>query len=487
MIKHRLLTDVAVFVVGVLALPLAASAAQDVRWGAETASSVRSDVSAPLRDMPSAPRDRTPKLHPNRRVPLPAQPEQADGALQTTVGPTVSSSGGQRYPGVGAGDYGFNPNAAPPDPNLSVGSTQVVQIVNESFAVFDKNTGAIAAGFPKANNTLWSGFGGGCEANNDGDAIVQYDKAANRWVITQFSVTTTPYLQCVAVSTTSDATGSYYRYSFSYGATQFNDYAKLSVWPDAYYITFNIFNGGSTFAGAKACAYDRASMLKGVPATQQCFQLSTSYGGLLPSDFDGTIAPPSGSPAYLVNFGTNSLNLWRFHVDWTMPANSTFTGPTNVPVAAFTPACGGGTCIPQPGTSQKLDSLADRLMYRLAYRHFGDGHEAMVVNHSVKVSGTKRSEVDGIRWYEIRSPGQAPTIYQQGTFSPDSTNRWMGSIAMDKVGNIAIGYSASSSSVYPSLRFTGRVPSDARGTMESESIILPGAGSQLSNLARWGD
>ena len=486
-IKHRLFTDIVVYVIGVLALPLAASAAQGAGSGPETTPAVRTDVSRPLRDIPSAPRDNTPKLHPNRRVPLPAQPEQADGALQTAAGPTISTTGGLRFPGVGAGDYGFNPNSAPPDPNLSVGLTQVVQIVNESFAVFNKTTGVIATGFPKSNKTLWSGFGGGCEANNDGDAIAQYDKAADRWVITQFSVTTTPYLQCVAVSTTSDATGSYYRYAFSYGTTQFNDYAKLSVWPDAYYITFNIFNNGSTFAGAKVCAYDRASMLKGVLAMQQCFQLSTAYGGLLPSDLDGTIAPPTGSRAYFVNFGTNSLNLWRFHVDWATPANSTFTGPTNIPVAAFTAACGGGACIPQPGTSQKLDSLADRLMYRLAYRHFSDGHEAMVVNHSVKVSGTKRSEVDGLRWYEIRSPGTTPTIFQQGTFSPDSTNRWMGSIAMDKLGNIAIGYSASSSSVYPSLRFTGRVPSDPLGTLQTENVILPGTGAQQATLSRWGD
>ena len=391
---------------------------------------------------------------------------------------------------MGNGDYGFAPNAAPPDTNGAVGATQYVQWVNESFAVFNKSTGAIAAGFPKAGNTLWSGFGGGCEANNDGDPIVQYDKAANRWVLTQFSVTNPSayhYLQCVAVSTTSDATGSYYRYAFDYGTTQFNDYPKLGVWPDGYYTTFNIFNNGQTFAGSKLCTYDRTAMLAGQPATQQCFQLSSAYGGVLPSDLDGTIAPPAGSPNFMLNFGTNSLNLWKFHVDWTSSANSTLTGPINIPVAAFTSACGGGTCIPQPATSNKLDSLADRLMYRLAYRHFADGHESLVVNHSVRVSGTKRSEVDGIRWYELRNPNGAPTVYQQGTFSPDSTSRWMGSIAMDKLGNIAVGYSASSSSVYPSIRFTGRVPSDPLGTMESESSILVGSGSQTGNLHRWGD
>lgn len=471
-----------------LTLPGSAALAQSAVHGPEVAPAIHSDKSPALRDMPGAPRDHVPKLHPNRRIPLPSQPEQADGALQLAPGPTVASTAGLSYPGVGAGDYGFAPNAAPPDTNLAVGATQVVQIVNESFAVFNKSTGAIVTGFPKANNSLWSGFGGGCQTNNDGDPVVQYDKAANRWIITQFSVSTTPYLQCVAVSTTSDATGTYNRYAFSYGTTQFNDYPKMSVWPDAYYFTFNIFNNGNTFAGAKVCAYDRTRMLAGAAATQQCFQLSNSYGGLLPSDLDGATAPPAGSPAYLVNFGTNSLNLWKFHVDFANPANTTLTGPTNIPVAAFTAACGGGTCIPQPGTSQKLDSLADRLMYRYAYRRVGaDQHEALVVNHSVKVSGTKRSQVAGVRWYEIRTPGATPTIYQQGTFAPDSVNRWMGSIGMDKVGNIAVGYSASSGSVYPSLRYTGRLPTDPLGTMESENIILAGTGSQTANLSRWGD
>ena len=154
---------------------------------------------------------------------------------------------------------------------------------------------------------------------------------------------------------------------------------------------------------------------------------------------------------------------------------------TSESVAPFTPACGGGTCIPQLGTSQQLDSLADRLMYRLAYRNFGD-HEALLVNHSV-TAGTSV----GIRWYEIRSPGGTPTVYQQGTYAPDATFRWMGSIAMDKVGNIALGYSASSSTLSPSIRYTGRAPTDALGTMQAETIIQAGGGSQLSNLSRWGD
>ncbi len=388
---------------------------------------------------------------------------------------------------MGDGDYGFVPNAAPPDTNASVGATQVVQWVNESYAVFNKSTGAIAPGFPKAGNTVWVGFGGGCETNNDGDPIVQYDKANNRWILTQFSVTTTPYLQCVAVSTTSDATGTYNRYSFNYG-NQFPDYPKVGVWPDAYYISFNIFTNGTTFAGSKACAYDGAAMRSGAAATQVCFQLSTSFGGLLPSDLDGSTAPPAGSPNFLLNFGTNSLNLWKFHVDFATPANSTFTGPTNIPVAAFTVPCrGGGACIPQPGTTQNLDSLGDRLMYRLAYRNRG-GVESLVVNHSVAVGTNKKNRITSVRWYELRSPNGTPTVFQQGTLSTvDGIHRWMGSIAMDKVGDMALGYSASSSSILPSIRYTGRVPTDPLDQMQTENIIQNGGGSQTGGLNRWGD
>lgn len=487
--RYPLIVRCIPFVLAACAIPGADAAAQDINHASEVGYAHQMDVSPPLRDMPSASRRNDHSVREIGRIPLADRPDQNDPVVQTVPGAQVSSVSPSNFAGVGAGDYGFTPNAAPPDTNLAVGATQVVQWVNESFAVFDKSTGAIAAGFPKAGNTVWAGFGGGCETNNDGDPIVQYDKAANRWVLTQFSVRTLPYLQCVAVSTTSDATGSYNRYAFSYGNTQFPDYPKLGVWPDAYYISFNIFNNGSTFAGAKVCAYDRTKMLAGAAATQQCFQLSTSFGGLLPSDLDGSIAPPIGSPNYFMNFGSNSLNLWKFHADFATPANATLTGPTNIPVAAFSAACGGGACIPQPGTRQTLDSLGDRLMYRLAYRRFAaDGHESLVVNHSVKASGNKHSQVVGVRWYEIRNPGGAPSVFQQGTYSPDATSRWMGSIAMDKAGNMAMGYSASSASVFPSIRYTGRLSGDAAGTMtQAETTLQLGGGSQLPNLGRWGD
>ena len=446
---------------------------------------VQQDISPPLRDIPDVGRKKTGPDNPLRLIPRKFL-NQHDPVVQTSTATYVATTSGLNFAGVGNGDYLFVPNAAPPDTTGAVGATQYVQWVNESFAVFDKATGAIAPGFPKAGNTLWSGFGGGCQTNNDGDPIVAYDKAANRWVLTQFSVTgggSSGYLQCVAVSTTSDATGSYNRYAFSYGTVQFPDYPKLGVWPDGYYISYNIFNNGSTFAGAKVCAFDRAKMLTGASATQVCFQLSNIFGGLLPSDLDGATAPPAGSPNTFVAFGNDavSLDTWKFHADFTTPANSSFVH-TNIPAPAFSPACsGGGTCIPQAGTSQQLDSLADRLMHRLAYRNFGD-HESLVVNHSV----TAGSSV-GIRWYELRGISATPAVYQSGTYAPDSTYRWMGSIAMDKVGNIAVGYSASSSSINPGIRYTGRAPTDSLGTLQAETTILTGGGSQIGGLSRWGD
>jgi len=444
---------------------------------------VHHDVSLPLSEMikhaPPASLARR-RVEPMRRIPLPPGLEaaQQDPVIQVGTVPPPTPPVTLGFEGLGNGQYGFSVTGAPPDTEGTVGATQYVQWVNTSFAVFNKSTGTLIAG-PTAGNTLWSGFGGGCQTNNDGDPIVLYDKLAQRWVFSQFSVSTTPYLQCIAVSTTSDATGTYNRYSFQY--SNFDDYPKMSVWPDAYYETFNMFAGGTTFVGADACAYNRSAMLAGTAATQVCFQQGTSVGGLLPSDLDGSTAPPAGSPNYMLYFGTNNLNLFKFHVDFTTPSNSTFTGPTVINVAAFSPLCGGGTCVPQPSTTQQLDSLADRLMYRLAYRNFGS-HESLVVNHSV-VAGSG----GGIRWYEIQNPSGTPVVAQQSTFAPDSNYRWMGSVAMDQAGDLAVGYSVSSSSLSPSVRFAGRVPTDPASTLESEVNIVSGSGSQTGGLSRWGD
>ena len=442
---------------------------------------VHHDVSPPLLEMirnvrPGNHEER--EAEPRRSIPLPPGfTPLFDDPVRLQNPLAFSPQLALNFEGLGDGQYNFWVEYVPPDTNGAVGLTQYVQWVNTYFAVFDKRTGALVAG-PAPGNSLWTGFGGGCDNNNDGDPIVLFDKLANRWVMGQFSVSTNPYLQCIAVSLSADATGSWYRYSFQY--TYFDDYPKMGVWPDAYYETFNMFDDDD-FVGSDACAYDRVAMLNGQPATQICFQQGPTVGGLLPADVDGTTAPPSGSPNYMMTYGANALELYKFHVDFNTPSNSTFTGPTAIPVAAFTPLCNGGRdCVPQLGAEQQLDSLADRLMYRLAYRNFGH-HESLVVNHSVAVNGSS-----GIRWYEIQAPGGTPVVAQQGTYAPDSNYRWMGSVAMDHIGDLAVGYSVSSAGMYPSIAFAGRMPSDPAGTLEAETTIFSGSGSQ-TNINRWGD
>lgn len=447
-----------------------------------------------LRDAPPKPGPAVSKeAKDKRRVPYEDPPEAIeDAAAQnapiTNPAPAAATTPGLGRDGVGVGFSGpagaFTVRSAPPDTTGAVGTTQFVQWVNTSFAIFDKATGNVLYG-PAAGNTLFSGFGGTCETQNDGDPVVLFDKQANRWVLMQFAVPSGgPYYQCVAVSKTADATGAWDRYAYQYSG--FNDYPKAGVWPDGYYVTYNIFNGNS-FGGSKVCAFDRAQMLAGAAATQQCVQLSTSYGGLLPSDLDGSILPAAGTPNFVMNLGTNKLNLWKFSVNWATPSATALTGPTALAVTSFTAACGGGTCVPQAGTARTLDSLADRLMYRLAYRKFADGHDALVVNHAVTLGATKRSTYAGVRWYEVRNPGGTPTVYQQSTYAPDTTYRWMGSVGMDKQGNIALGYSASSSAIKPALRYATRLAGDALNTLSNETVIVQGTGSQTGTLSRWGD
>lgn len=483
--RHRRFLAVLAGAVLVLAAQSAAPASQRPSQppGPVVSPAAAHATSRPVKDLPRvASSDEAKRSRPLRLLPGSASAPTTQGVQSSVATAAVGTATG--FAGVGNGDYGFTPNSAPPDTSGAVGATQFVQWVNESFAVFDKATHALTAG-PVAGNSLFGPLGGGCAANNDGDPIAQYDKQAGRWVLTQFSVSnpaTYGYLQCVAVSRTSDATGAYNLYAFRYGSSEFNDYPKLGVRSDAYYATYNIFTNGSTFAGSKLCAFDRAAMLANQAASQQCFQLGAAYGGVLPADFDGTIASPTGAPEYFANFGSNSLNYWRMHVDFASPANTTLSAPTVLPLDAFATACNGGTCIPEP--KGRLDSLGDRLMYRLAYRNFGD-HQALVVNHSVKTPNA----ASGVRWYELRvNPDGTLGVAQQGTYSPDGVSRWMGSAAMDKFGNLAVGYSASSSSVFPSIRYASRAPADPVGTLGAETVLKAGGGSERgSGLTRWGD
>ncbi|HEU4710308.1 MAG TPA: hypothetical protein VFS76_02025 [Pyrinomonadaceae bacterium] len=407
------------------------------------------------------------------------------GAISTLVDPKASIVGTPIDPLL---------RVAPPDTTGDVGPNHYVQWVNLRYSIYTLSRDAsnqitafnLVPGFPKQGNVVWQGFGGRCQSDNDGDPIVQYDQLADRWILTQFAVSAQPFTQCVAVSTSPDPTGTYFRYAFSY-TRDFNDFPKMGVWPDAYYITYNMFRNGSRFVGNSVCALERAQMLVGGPARQACVSTGNSHHSLVPADLEGTTLP-AGTPNLLLSITTTTLNFWRFTVNWGAGTGS-LTGPIAVPgVAAFSRACGGGACIPQPGTSQRLDSLGDRLNYRLSYRRFAT-HEALVINHAV-TSGTGT----GIRWYELRNAaGQtfasaAPVVFQQGTFAPTNDFRWMGSAAMDKTGGIAVGYNISNAStIVPSIRYAFRGPADPVGTMGNETSALVGLGIQTASLARWGD
>jgi hypothetical protein len=403
-------------------------------------------------------------------------PAQPDGALQTTLGPLINATPGTHFDGMSVYEGGYIPS----DNNIAVGPNHVVETVNAAVSVYTKGGTRLMG--PTALRSMWTGLGGNCAANNGGDPIVQYDKAADRWMITQLGSLSNPYSECIAVSQTNDPTGAYNLYSYAFGSN-LNDYPKFGVWPtatnSAYLATYNLFANGASFAGPEICAYDRQAMLAGAAATALCY---TGIGGasFLPADLDGATPPVDGTPGYFLALnGSTSLRMYKLAPNFAA-ATATLTAMPNLTVTSYSQS----GSVPQPGTTMQLDSLSDRAMYRLAFRMFGD-HETMVMAHSV-VAGTS----SGVRWYEIRSSAVStnPTfsVFQQGTFAPDSNYRWMGSAAMDQSGDIAIGYSAGSSTLFPSVRYTGRTPGDAAGTMESEASIKEGAGSQ-TGYSRWGD
>jgi len=467
----------------VLAGPLAHA---QMHPGMRVGHSARNDISPALRTIPPVPYGRStrgeaaenPGLAKGRTF-VPRRDTVVQGTMPRPNMPSpILNFDGIPFPGV-------NCNCAPPDTNGDVGLTQYVQIVNEGFEVFDKNTGNSVFG-PVGIATLWAGLGGVCETNGHGDPVVVYDALANRWVISQFAGTSVPTDECVAVSTGSDATGSYARYDFFLG-NNFFDYPKLGVWPDAYYLSMNVFNSsGTAFLGPQAFALDRSQMLAGNPATFIAGPMgSPSDDGYMPADLDGPIPPPAGAPNPFLAVGTNpTWPLYRFHVDFANPGNSTFTLGGTLTPAPFTVLCPGTrACVPQAGTADTLDALADRGMFRSAYRVI-NGHESLVGNMAVNSNG-----VAGIRWFEVdNATSGSPSFTQQSTYQPDNTWRWMGSIAEDGSGDMALGYSASSATINPQIRYAGRLVSDPPNTLgQAEVHLFDGTGSQTDTVNRWGD
>lgn len=473
---------------------------------------VKMDVSPPLRSIPPA------KLVPGKSgllgeeegesadasvpdafaadllAPSQAPPDQPRQAAPSLLGPSTLTS----WEGVRNSDNTFFVSPKVSDAEGDVGPSDYVQWVNLMFKIWSKN-GALRYG-PAAGNTLWSGFGGPCQEYNWGDPQVTFDRIANRWVFMQFAFPTNftepvaPFYLCFAVSKTADPTGSYNRYAFR--VNDFPDYPKLGVWPDGYYVTTNNFSGGAR-VGTGVFAFDRTKMLAGDPGASFIeYEQDPYYSYILPANFTGSTLPPSGAPEYLADIESphcgiscsgpmhgSRVRLWRFHADFAVPSNSSFSGPTNLSTF-YSSMCTGRNCIPQPGTSQKVDAASDHLMQRLQYRSFGS-YESLVATHTVD-PGTG---VAGIRWYEIQAtpPGGAPSLAEQSTYAPeDGVNRWMASAAMDGVGNIALGYSMSNGTgVYPSVGFTGSAAGS--GTMGlGETTMVAGGGSQTGSN-RWGD
>jgi len=365
---------------------------------------------------------------------------------------------------------------APPDTDGDVGPNHYMQIVNCSFEIFDKDGNSVYG--PADNITLWDGFDGPWSTTNDGDPVVLYDEYAGRWIASQFSYSSGFWYELVAVSATDDPTGAWYRYAFEFD--HFPDYPKFGIWPDGYYLTVNQFE---PWAGAGISALDRDAMINGeTEATMVFFDVGYNYGSLLPADLDGDNLPPEDQPMVFVNLGSSYLRLWEVEIDWDDVDNSTLSYAGAIPTASFST---NGISINQPGTAQELDAVSDRLMFRLQYRNFGD-YQAMVTNHTVNAGGGRA----GVRWYELRNYSDNWEMYQQGTYAPeDGNSRWLGSVAMNASGDIAVGYSVSSSSTYPSIRIAGQTNGAPMGlgVLDIDEITIKEGSASQSGTHRWGD
>jgi subtilisin-like proprotein convertase family protein len=401
----------------------------------------------------------------------------------------------------------------PPDTNGEIGPTQYVQTVNTAWRVFSRSGTALTP--VMSLGSLFSALPGPCANVNDGDPIVMYDQLADRWLISQFCWSVAvPNHQIIAISKTGDATGAYYLYDFVMPNIKFDDYPHFGVWPDAYYMTDNQFDqAGTAYQGVGVFAFDRSKMLGGDPTASFVYfdkaegcsgnGANCQFGGMLPTDMDGFVSPPAGAPNPIIQFDANefnaatpdSLRIFDFHVDFATPANSTLTERTGSPllVAAFDPRevpINSRNVVPQPGGSA-VDVISDRLMWRIAYRNFGT-HESLALNHSVNAAVNPAFRA-GVRYYELRktTPGGAWAVQEQATMAGpagDLEHRWMGSTALNLAGSQAVGYSVSSSTVSPSVRYAGRLAGDPPGSLaQGEAVMVAGSGFQTSTSGRWGD
>ena len=442
-------------------------------------------------------------------VDRPSGGPSGDGALAPTapggaaVVPAAFANANPNFDGIGY------TQAVPPDPVGDVGTNHYIEMVNSRFQIFDKQGTSLAG--PFNINSLWvnAGVGNLCRNNNNGDPYVVYDHLADRWLMSQFAVpngfATPPTAECIAISQTSDpVNGGWYLYEFVFNFG--HDYPKIGLWPDGYYMSSQQgYSGGSL----NAVVFDRANMLNGNPATFQAFTSGSPALIWLPGDLDGP-APPPGTPNIYARHvdgdlwgGADRVDLMAFTVDWGDPTNSSFTALPSLATAAFDSDLCNGTnlfnnCVPQPTGGVLLESLTNWAMGPLQYRDFGD-YATLVFNHTVDVDGADHA---GVRWYELRNEGAGWFIRQQATHSPDAGNpgfaddphRFMGSTAMDKAGNMALGYSISDgNTIFPGVAYAGRLATDPLGLMpqgappNGEFVLVNGQDSQILNGTRWGD
>ncbi len=434
--------------------------------------------------------------------------------------PQVMPTPSLTFPGINSTQSACG--CTPPDTNGDVGPNHYVQSVNTKFAVYDK-AGATLLAPALQSSALFAGLPAGskCRTTDSGDPVVMYDSMADRWLVSQFEVSGTPGHQCIAISKTPDPTGAYYAYEFVNPDSNFHDYPHYGVWPDGYYMTDNLFNAaGTAFVGAGVFAFDRVKMLAGDPTAGFVYKLepfdgTNNIGGQLPTHAIGLIPPPAGLPNRIMQFladeygdAIDGIRTWEFVPNYATPASSTFTQKTDVALAAFD-ARGytDGTIRnynEQSGTTNGLDAINDRLMFRLSYRNLGSyatPTNSWTGNFTVNVSGVAPTTVpstyqSAIRWFELRSSDNTSTmtVRDQGTQNAapgngsTGVNNWMGSIAQDSQGNIALGFTQSSSTTFPSIVVAGRTNAAPSGTLnEGEATFFASTGSQTSGGNRWGD
>jgi hypothetical protein len=429
--------------------------------------------------------------------PAPEIPAAGAAVEQTVQGTRPAIEAVASFDGLGEGFTGTIGGRGGIDISLAVGPDHIFEILNGSMAVFSKKgkkydtTGKLLYG-AVPNNTVFAGFGVRCNAVNNSDTVVRYDQLANRWLIV-LPIFSRPYAMCYAVSATPDPLGPYYRYEFQ--RPLFPDYPRPAVWPDGYYNPTSTSDDllPEVITQKHECIADRDKMLKGLPATEQCVVID---GGvfMLNTDVDGRRPPPAGAPNIMMSTGGTQLMkifeddgiyFYKVHVDWSDVSKTSVSAPQKIAVAPYHYLCDGqlSNCVSQPGTARRLDSQGDKLIQRLVYRNFGD-HEAILAEHSVATT----AHGGGVRWYEFRLDKQRdPVLYQQATYAPGGLFRWLGSVAMDRKGNLGIGYSFGGDPNFAGQRFAARTAKDPKGQLTfHESVLAEGKASQTGSL-RWED